>query len=190
MRKIIFDIETKNIFEDVGSNNPADLDLSVICTYDSETGQYQSFLEDQLDDLWPIMRAADMYITYNGNYFDIPLLQKYAPFNLSDVRHLDLFEEVYKSSGKKLGLGGIAETTLGIGKSGHGLDAVAWWNSGEIDKIIKYCIDDVKVTKAVYDYAREHKHLKFTDRVTGDVQEISLDPSGWEEREEKTGMLF
>ena len=114
MRKIIFDIETKNIFADVGSNDPADLDLSVICIYDSETDSYSSYLEDQLDDLWPIMREADMFITYNGNYFDIPLLQKYCPFNLSDVRHLDIFAEIQKSTGKKLGLGGIAETTLGL----------------------------------------------------------------------------
>jgi hypothetical protein len=30
MKKIVFDIETKNIFADLGTDNPADLDISVI----------------------------------------------------------------------------------------------------------------------------------------------------------------
>jgi DEAD/DEAH box helicase domain-containing protein len=125
MKKIIFDIETKNIFSDVASNNAADLDLSVISLHDSETNKYYSFLENQLDDMWHFFKNADMLITFNGNHFDIPLLQKYAPFNLSDTYHLDIFAEVEKSIGKKIGLDAIASITLGTSKSANGLQAVA-----------------------------------------------------------------
>lgn len=66
-----------------------------------------------------------MLITFNGNHFDIPLLQKYAPFDLKSKKHLDIFEEVQKSIGKKIGLDSIASTTLGHSKSANGLQAVA-----------------------------------------------------------------
>ena len=55
MRKIVFDIETKNFFHDVGSSNPADLDLALIAIYDSETDSYTSYLESELNKLWPIL---------------------------------------------------------------------------------------------------------------------------------------
>ena len=191
MRKIIFDIETKNTFEDVQSNDAVDLDISVVCLYDSETEKYYSFLEDQLEDMWPHFRDADMLVTYNGNHFDIPLLQKYAPMDLSVTHHVDLFEKMREVTNKKLPLNGIAETTLGISKSGHGLDAIAWWNAGEIQKIIDYCIQDVKVTKDVYDYAFQYGELKYMDRATKKEVTAKLDTSKWETKEEPSqGGLF
>ncbi len=74
MRKITFDIETKNTFEDIGENNPALLDISIVCIHDSETDKYDSFLEDDFDRLWPILESADMLIGFNSDHFDIPLL--------------------------------------------------------------------------------------------------------------------
>ncbi len=183
MRKIIFDIETKNTFQDVNSNNPADLDISVVCLYDSETNSYHSFLEDQFDAMWDHFREATLLVTFNGNHFDIPCLQKHCPFDLKQIEHIDIFEKVREVTGKKLGLGGIAETTLGIAKSGHGLDAIAWWNSGKIQKIIDYCIQDVKVTKSVYDYAREHGQLRYTDKLTKEITIIHLNAKDWEKQE-------
>ena len=48
MRKITFDIETKNFFSDVGKNDPTLLDISVVAIHDSETGEYSAFFEDEL----------------------------------------------------------------------------------------------------------------------------------------------
>ena len=76
MRKITFDIETKNLFQDVGSNNPADLDISVVCIHDSLTDTYSSFVDPDYSKLWPLIEQADMLITFNGDHFDIPLLEK------------------------------------------------------------------------------------------------------------------
>ena len=52
MRKIVFDIETKNIFQDVGRNDPSLLDISIVCTYDSEKDAYESFLEEDFPQLF------------------------------------------------------------------------------------------------------------------------------------------
>ncbi|MBU3668379.1 MAG: helicase [Candidatus Taylorbacteria bacterium] len=182
MRKIVLDIETRNTFQEVGKADPVLLDISVVCIYDSETDSYSSYLQENLPKLWPILEKADQIITFNGDHFDIPILNKYYPGDLLQIKQLDLLKEVKKSLGHRVGLGSIAEATLGVGKSGHGLDAIEWWKKGEIDKIIKYCIDDVKVTKGVYEYALEHKKLKFKDGTN--IAEFAIDTTGWQDVEE------
>ncbi len=188
MKKVFLDIETKNAFQDVGRADPVLLDVSVVCIYDSETDTYSSFLEEDFPKLWPILEKADQIVTFNGEHFDIPILNKYYPGDLLKIKQLDLLKEVKKSLGHRVGLGSIAEATLGVGKSGNGLDAIEWWKKGEIEKIIKYCIDDVKVTKGVHDYALEHKKLKFKDG-TG-ISEFTVDTTGWDELDDSSKMTF
>ncbi|MFA6315091.1 MAG: ribonuclease H-like domain-containing protein [Candidatus Paceibacterota bacterium] len=178
MRKITFDLETKNFFQDVGSNDPADLDISVVCIHDSETDKYSSFLEDEFNKLWPIVEQADMLITWNGDHFDIPLLNKYYPGDLKNIKSLDLMKEVQKILGRRLKLDSVGEATLGLNKTGHGADALILWQNGEIDKLIEYCKNDVKLTKELYDYAISNGYLKYKD--TGIMKEIKLNTSQWE----------
>jgi DEAD/DEAH box helicase domain-containing protein len=178
MRKIVLDIETRNTFQEVGKAEPAALDISVVCIHDSETDSYSSYLQEDLNKLWPIIEKADVLITFNGDHFDIPLLDKYYPGDLKKIKSLDLLKEVRKSLGHRVGLGVIAQGTLNKGKSGHGLEAVEWWKKGEVDKIIKYCLEDVKVTKEVYEYALENKKLKFKDGEQ--IVEFPVPTDGWE----------
>jgi DEAD/DEAH box helicase domain-containing protein len=178
MRKITFDLETKNLFSDVGSNDPVDLDISVMCIHDSADDSYKCFMEKDFKDLWPIIEQADMLITWNGDHFDIPLLNKYYPGDLTKIKSLDLMREVRDVLGRRLKLDTVAEATLGEHKSGHGLEAIEWWQNGEIDKIIKYCTDDVRLTKDLYEYARNNSLLKY--RENGIIKEIRLDTKAWE----------
>jgi len=179
MKKIVFDIETKNIFQDVGKNDPTLLDISLVGVYNSETDAYTSYLEEDLPTLWPILEKTDMLIGYNSDHFDIPLLNKYYSGDLTKIKSLDIMKEIQKSLGRRIGLNAIAEATLGEKKSGHGLDAIVWWKNGEIDKIRKYCLDDVRITKDVYEYALKNKLVKYSDY--GTIRDISLDTSMWEE---------
>jgi DEAD/DEAH box helicase domain-containing protein len=178
MRKITLDLETKNFFSDVGSNDPAALDISVVCIHDSLDDTYKSFMEKDFKDLWNILEQSDMIITWNGDHFDIPLLNKYYPGDLTKIKSLDLMKEVQNVLGRRLKLDGVGEATIGHGKSGHGTEAIEWWLSGEIDKIIKYCIDDVRLTKEIYDYALNNSKLKYKDN--GIIKEVKLDTTGWE----------
>ncbi len=178
MRKIVFDIESKNIFSEVGSADPAKLDISLVAIYDSETDSYSSFLEDELNKLWPILERADMLIGFNTDHFDIPLLNKYYPGDLSKIKSLDILKEIKNSYGRRMKLGQLAEGTLGKGKSGHGLDAIKWWRAGEIEKVRNYCIDDVRITKELYDFAMANQKLIFKEG--GKLNEIKLDTSQWE----------
>ena len=184
MRVITFDIETKNIFQDVGSNDPADLDISVICIHDSDNDTFSSFLEADFGKLWPILEQADAFVTWNGDHFDIPLLNKYYPGDLTKIKSIDLMREVQLILGRRLKLDSVGEATLGRNKSGHGLDAIEWWKNGEIDKIIKYCIEDVRLTRDLYDYALSKGHLKYKE--LGGLKEVKLDTSKWLESEQSS----
>ncbi len=178
MRKIVFDIETRNVFQDVGVRDPAALDISIVCIYDSETDSYSSYLQEELKTLWPIIEKADMLIGFNSNHFDIPLLNKYYPGDLSKIKSLDLLNEIKNSLGRRIGLNAIAEATLGKKKIGHGLEAIQWWKNGEIDKLRKYCVEDVKITKELYDHALKSGSVNYLDGTT--KKEIKLDTSLWE----------
>ncbi len=190
MRKITFDIETRNTFQDVGSTESSALDISVVCIHDSLTDEYTSYLQEDLPKLWPIIEQADMLITFNGDHFDIPLLNKYYSGDLTKIKSLDLLVEVRNSLGRRIKLDTLAEATLGKNKSGHGLDAITWWQQGEIEKIIKYCIEDVKITKEIYEYALKNGKLKYKDLgAGGTVRDIKLDTSKWETKNE-SAMTF
>jgi len=178
MRRITLDIETQNFFEDVGSNDPADLDISVVCLHDTLDDQFKSFTVTDLSGLWPIIEGADILVTWNGDHFDIPLLNKYYPGDLTKVKSLDLMKEMQAVLGRRLKLDTVAAATLGIGKSAHGAEAVEWWRTGEIDKIIKYCTDDVRITKELYEYALKNSSLKYRD--VGAIRDLKLDTSAWE----------
>ncbi len=180
MRKIVLDLETKNIFADVGGNDPTLLDISLVGMYDSETNSYSSYLEGELPRLWPILERADLLIGYNSDHFDIPLLNKYYSGDLTKIPSLDLLAEIKNVLGHRVRLDSVAEATLGVKKSGHGLQAVDWWKEGEIEKIRKYCLDDVKITKELYEYALTNNSLKYKD--FSDIKEVKLDTSLWEKK--------
>ena len=178
MRKITIDLETKNFFHEVNSNDPAALDISVACLHDSFDDSYKTFLENDLHKLWPILESADLIITWNGDHFDIPLLNKYYPGDLSQIKSLDMMREVQQVLGRRLKLDSVGEATLGRNKSGLGTDAVEWYRQGLMDKVIKYCLDDVKLTKDLYDFAINNGHLMYKD--LGNLKKIPLNTTMWE----------
>ncbi len=177
MRYIIFDLETQNTFQDVGSTDSVALDISVGTFYDSFTETYTTVTVDELQKIWPLLEQADALVGYNSNHFDIPLLNKYYPGDLTQIKSIDLLEDVRKSIGRRLRLDSIAQATVGAKKSANGLQAVRWWREGKIDEIKKYCEQDVKVTKKIFDYALKHGHVKFKDGSRN--REIPLDTSHW-----------
>ncbi|TSC67629.1 MAG: DEAD/DEAH box helicase domain-containing protein [Parcubacteria group bacterium Gr01-1014_72] len=180
MRKIVFDIETKNEFRETGSNDPRSLSISVVGICDVADDSYRAYVEEEFKELWPILEKTDLLIGFNSDHFDIPLLNKYYAGDLGKIRSLDLMKEVQKVLGRRIKLDTLAEATLGRKKISNGLEAIRWWKQGEVEKVKRYCLEDVALTKELYDYARSHGHLKYTDSGTGTVKEIPIDASHWE----------
>ncbi len=177
MRAITFDIEST--FESLvrGRIDVNDQELTVVAIHDSLTNEYSSYAKEELFKLWPILERADLLIGFNSDAFDIPLLNRYYPGDLSHLRSLDLLSEVQKVLGRRIRLQSLAEATLGRGKSGDGLKANEWWKEGKKDKVREYCIEDVRITRELYDYALAHGVLKYKDLQK--IRDIKLDTSLW-----------
>ncbi len=177
MRAITFDIESISDSFVRGHIDVAEQELTVVAIHDSLTGEYSSYSKEELHKLWPILERADMLIGFNSDVFDIPLLNRYYPGDLSHLRSLDLLSEVQKVLGRRIRLQSLAEATLGRGKSGDGLKASEWWKEGKTEKVREYCIEDVRLTRELYDYAIAHGVLKYKDLT--DIRDIKLDTSLW-----------
>jgi DEAD/DEAH box helicase domain-containing protein len=177
MKVITFDIETTG----ETTNGVFDItkqELTIACAHDSETGEFSSYLKEELPKLWPLLERADVLVGYNCDHFDTPILNKYYSGDLSKIKSVDLLKEVKDVLGRRLKLDNLAEATLGRKKSADGMQAVRWWAQGEIDKVRQYCIEDVRITRELYDYARTNGKLKYKDY--DGPREVKLDPSQWE----------
>jgi len=193
MRYITFDIETSNTFSDAGSNDPADLDIAVVCLHDSDTNTYHAFEQEEFEGMWHFFKEADALITFNGDHFDIPLLNKYAPFDIATKKSIDLLVTVKEALKRRIKLDTIAEATLGLNKIADGLQSIVWWREGKKDKVKEYCIEDVRITKEVYEYARKTHTLKYKDKINGNIETFAVDTSPWDNKEEivaQTSTLF
>lgn len=175
MRIVTFDIETTGNMG--GAWKPTDLELTICCIHDSETDSYSSYLKEELPALWKILEHTDILVGYNSDHFDIPVLNKYYPGDLTRIRSLDLLKEISASLGRRVRLDSVAEGTLGTKKSGSGLQAIQWWKEGNIKKLREYCLKDVEITKKVYDYALANGSLKFKE--LGIKKEVKIDTSKW-----------
>lgn len=176
MRIVTFDIETIGGFSR-GTWDVNDLEMTICCTHDSANDSYDSFLKEDLSRLWKLIEQADALVGFNSDHFDIPVLNKYYPGDLTNMRSIDLLKEVFDTLGRRVKLDAVAEGTLGIKKSGSGLDAMKWWKEGNIKKLREYCLKDVEITKKVFDYALQHGSLKYKE--LGAVKDVKLDTSRW-----------
>lgn len=186
MRAITFDIESISPTDARGRLDINEQELTVVGIHDSETGEYTPYFKEDLAKLWPIIERADMLIGFNSDTFDIPLLNRYYPGDLSHIHSLDLLTEVQKVLGRRVRLDSLAQATLGRGKTGDGLAAVEWWRKGERDKVAAYCIEDVRLTRELYDYALLHGSLKFKD--LRDTRDMKLDTSHWQQNSSAASM--
>lgn len=177
MRRITFDIETDS--PAIGASfDPRLMELTVVGVHDTETDAYTSYTVPELPTLWPILEKADMLVGYNSDHFDIPILNKYYAGDLGKIRSIDLLSEIKNVLGRRLKLDSVAEATLGRKKTGNGLDAIKWWKNGEYEKVKRYCVEDVRITKDIYEYALKNRRLHYFD--FGEKRDIPLDTSHWE----------
>jgi len=173
--EVVLDIETQNTFQEVGSRDCKLLKLSLLVAYFYKTNEYKVYFEKDLPKLWNELQFCTRVIGYNLNGFDYNVLNNYAPFDLFSLPTLDMMDVVYKQLGFRIKLDSIAHGSLGVGKSGDGLDAVKYWKNQELDKLADYCKQDVKVTKEVYEFGLKNNFIHFADKWSGEKKEISVD---------------
>jgi hypothetical protein len=163
---VYFDLETQRTANDAGGwNKKQEMGMSVGVTFSTGTGEYRVYPEQRVDELISQLLKADLVVGFNVVNFDYEVLHRYTVLDLKEhVRTLDLMVDIEAKLGHRLGLDAIAQATLGVGKTGDGLEAIRWFREGKMVEIAEYCCFDVKVTKLVHEYGARHKELHYTDR--------------------------
>jgi len=180
MDKLVLDIETKNTFADVGGQqNLKDLNISFVGVYSYNKNEYLSFFENELDKLAPILQNAGLIIGFSSNRFDLPILNKYYNFNVLALESLDILDDIEEKLGHRISLDQLAFTNLGVNKTGHGLDAIKYYNEKKFDVLQKYCLNDVKLTKDLYDLGFKQGNLLVPTNHGASIVKVPFD---WHER--------
>jgi hypothetical protein len=163
---VYFDLETQRTANDAGGwDRKRDMGMSIGVTYSTKHGEYRIYGEGRVNELIDQLLRADLVVGFNVINFDYEVLMGYTILDLPhQCRTLDLLVEIEHTLGHRLGLDALAGATLGVGKTGDGLDAIRWWREGRLIEIAEYCCYDVKCTRLVHEYGVKHGRLFYTDR--------------------------
>ena len=164
LNKLVFDLETQKSFDEVGGRDKNHLlKVSVVGVYSYQQDKYSCFTEDEIYRLGEMFLEADQIIGFNIKNFDFQVLKPYLNFDTTKLPYLDILEEVEKLIGHRVRLDNLAQMNLGVGKNGDGLEALKLWKLGRIEDLKKYCVNDVKITKELYDYVTKYGKLLYKD---------------------------
>ncbi len=167
-REVVFDIETMGDIKDLTT-----MRITVVSLYDYSKDAYFSFEEKDLGNAWPFFEHAERIIGFNSEHFDLPIIHKYYPGSLAQIPHLDILKLVKETTGRRYKLDDLAQATLQTQKSADGLQAMKWFQEGKIDDIKKYCEQDVRITKELYEFGRKNKMIYYP-LLTGEIIPIAV----------------
>ncbi|MBI4115250.1 MAG: ribonuclease H-like domain-containing protein [Candidatus Omnitrophica bacterium] len=179
---LVLDLETQRSFKEVGKQNLHKLRISVVGTYDYLTQDYSIYEEKDILQLDKRIREAELLIGFNIRRFDLPVLAPYLFTPIENLPVLDLIDAVEKHRGHRASLDSIAQPTLKLSKSGTGFDALTLFQDGRIEELKRYCLDDVRLTKEVYNYGMANGKIYFTSSWDYKTYEI---PVSWREETEE-----
>ncbi|HDQ40151.1 MAG TPA: DEAD/DEAH box helicase [Desulfonatronum sp.] len=177
-RFAVLDVETRRSAQEVGGWNKAE-DMGVSCAvlWDQKRGVFEDYLQEDLPAMAERLAGFDLVVGFNLLGFDYRVLRGCLEFDFFALPTLDILKVVHDRLGYRLSLDHLARHTLGIQKSGQGLDALRWWKAGRMDQIIAYCRDDVAITRDLYLHGRDKGHLLFQNKARKLVR-LPVDWSG------------
>ena len=172
---LYFDLETQKTFDEVGGrHNIRRLGLSVGVTYSTADQDYHVYKEADVDALARDLSQGDLVVGFNVLRFDYEVLRAYSDYPFHEIPTVDMLDHIYRTLGFRVSLDSLASATLGENKSADGLAAVRWYKSGQMDKIIEYCKQDVKVTKELYESGKKNGYVQFRDRRSYRLRKVSV----------------
>ncbi len=167
MNYVFFDLESQNLFDDVGGRGNIDK-LKVACgvTYSAEKNDFTVYWEKDVPALVAELKSATKVIGFNLLGFDYLVLKPYAPeTRFASIPTLDMLLELQKTLGFRIGLDSIASATLGATKTADGIKSVEWFRNGELDKVAEYCKADVDITRRVFEFGRDNGYIFYKSRL-------------------------
>ena len=172
---LVLDLETKRTFEEVGGRNFGELGVSVCCIYGYSDNQYRHFLENELSRMENHLLDCKLIVGFNVKRFDLPVLQPYFTVDIEKLPVFDILDDLTQRIGHRVSLDSVAQATLNVGKTAHGLDAIRFFREGNWEKLKSYCENDVKITKDVFDYGCEQGEVFYFSREGNKKVRVEVD---------------
>lgn len=169
---IFLDIETKNVAEEDYFDTKA-LQISYVGVIDDGGNEYD-FWEEDIPKLGEMMKKHDWIVGYNSISFDLPVISNYLGQEINTLPQIDLMVALQKTIGFRPKLDAISNATLGKSKLGKGVDATIYWANGDLDSLKKYCMEDVRLTKELYEFGLKNGYVIYYDK-SGFVKEVKID---------------
>lgn len=159
---LVMDLETQKSFKEVGKAKLEKLKISCAGIYDYLTDRYTCYEEKEVMNLEKRLREADLIIGFNIRRFDFPVLAPYLFMPVIDLPVLDLLDDIETNRGHRASLDSIAGPTLKQHKTGNGADALVLFKEGRMEELKRYCLEDVRLTKEVFEYGCREGKIQFT----------------------------
>lgn len=183
MNAIIYDIEIlravpiqnsyceKGIKYCSGWSDHARMGISVLCVYDYAEDRYRSFCDDNKEQFMELLdKRGPLCIGFNSIPFDNAVIAATSGWRApNDAMCYDLLRETWMAAGLEptfnrkthggYGLDAMCKKNFGTEKSGNGALAPVLWQRGQIGEVIDYCLNDVRLTKQLFDAVLAGKPL-------------------------------
>ncbi len=179
---IVLDIETKNTFLEVGRDNFEALEISLIGFYSYKQDKFFSFNENEIERAAEFLKKAGLLVGFSISRFDLPVLKHHfgrlagwEDFDPFLIPRVDLLDEIEFSLGQRVGLNILAKTNLGFGKNGKGLEAPNLYREGRLEELKNYCLNDVKITKDLYELAKKQGFLMIPQKEIKEPVKLEMD---------------
>lgn len=174
MNALVYDLEIINAVPDKngerlegikycdGWHDHKNMGISVVGCYDYETARYRVFCKDNFDEFQELAKVSDALVSFNGIGFDNKVLDACGlPLLRNGENYYDILRELWLADGlgpefayqthTGYGLNEVARVNLNAGKTGHGAIAPVDWQRGNVGRVIDYCLEDVRLTKRLFD---------------------------------------
>lgn len=147
-----------------GWSDHARMGISVIGVYDYVEDRARVFCEDNKAGFAALCSQREICVGFNNIPFDNTLIRATDGWGApDDDKCYDLLREVWAAAGlgaefnRKThggyGLDAVCEKNFGAKKSGNGALAPVLWQRGQIGEVIDYCMNDIRLTKRLFDAA-------------------------------------
>ena len=153
-----------------GWNDHANMGIAVICAYDYATGRYRVFTESNRDEFCALAHGVRLMVGFNNVRFDNKVIGPTWGCKIDQQDCFDILAELWKADGLDpdnfvfqthggFGLDQCAFVNFGARNTGHGATAPVRWQQGKIGDVIDYCMEDVRLTKMLFDRICEQGFL-------------------------------
>jgi DEAD/DEAH box helicase domain-containing protein len=163
---VLFDLETIRGSAELGGwHKIHQMRVATGAVLHLQEGRMETFGEDRVDELIARLEAAELVVGFNVKRFDYEVLGAYTGIDYRrKLPTLDLWEEVRRRLGFRLGLNHLVEATLGARKTADGLQSLEWVKQGRMDLVEAYCRHDVELLRDLYLFGRRMGYVLYRDK--------------------------